>query len=550
VIRIDRFSGARPALSPRTLPAANAAAWCSNADVRSGQLRGVRAPAPVQELVGGPYAKAARIKNRDTGQVLWVGLASAYAEVVASPVLNDAFNRVYYFAPHEPPAVSTFATLLAGGGFSPLAVPYPATPPTLAVEGTATSDSIFLRETRAYLITYLTEWGEESAPSEAVTVELQPGQAVRLSGLDASSTATVAGRDWAAVRIYRTVVGNSTVEFYEVDQVVWGADEYLDELPSSAVVFNRVFASANDNLPEGFWGVRHHSSGSLVAFKGNTVRFSVPYLPHAWPDEWQWGFPDDIVAIEPYGQSLVVLTESGLHLMFGPRAPELGITAFPHPLPCLGYGTVVNTPRGVFFMTEDGLAVTSGGPPEVFTSNLIERDQWRRAFAKDAWAVYDDGYYTAVFLDGTGFRVDLTQGTGLGGLELGTGVLLYTDRYTGATFAVSDTTVYEVDPAAGPPLAYTWESGDFYLATPANMEALEVDFDELPPDLVGEPLHNKVKVTVWADGQMRLEQWVARKELVTLPKGFKATVYRVEVYGACPIHHVLLSPTAKGLNRG
>jgi hypothetical protein len=549
MIRIEAFLNAKPAQSPRMAARSNSASWAENCDVRSGCLEGIRQPRPVAAVSGGPFSKAVRIRKRSTDELLWVGLSSPYAELVQSPVLNDAFDRVYLFAPNEPPKVSTFDRLKDGLGFSLLAVSGPQHEPIATVEGTPTNTSIFLKETRAYIFTYITSWGEESAPSLPVTVDVLPGQRVRLTNLMPPSPPALDGRSWQSVRLYRTVVALSTVEFYTVEDVPWGTDEFVDDRATSRVVLNRVFDSSNDPLPDGFWGTRSHPSGSLVAFKGNTVRFSVPYLPHAWPDEWRWGFPDEIVAVEVYGQNVFVMTESGFHTMFGARAPELGIVAYPYPMPCLSYGSVVNTPQGVFFMTQHGLAVASGGPPKDFTKGLISSDQWRRAFAREAFSCYDDGYYTAIFDDGTGFRIDLEQGTGLSTLSYDRLYLPHTDRYTGVTFGFADGVVHELNPPDGAPKTYMWQSGDYVLAKPMNLEALEVDFDELPPGLVDDPMCQQVRIMVWADGNQIVDQWTPRRVPMTLPAGREFAVWRVAVQGCAPLHSIAVAATVKGLAR-
>ncbi|MFP3490442.1 hypothetical protein R0K20_22855, partial [Staphylococcus sp. SIMBA_130] len=61
--------------------------------------------------------------------------------------------------------------------------------------------------------------------------------------------------------------------------------------------------------------------GILVGFFDNTLAFSEPYLPHAWPISYQLSFPDPIVAIASISNGLVVTTTGQPWLVTG-SSPE------------------------------------------------------------------------------------------------------------------------------------------------------------------------------------------------------------------------------------
>jgi hypothetical protein len=419
-------------------------------------------------------------------------------------------------------------------------------------EVVTTSDNPLLHEVRAYVIAYVTEWGEESAVSPPAIVQgISATGSVKLTRLRSGDFNALSGRGWKCVRVYRTVTGVETVAYFFVADVPWGQNEFLDDLTNTRVALNRTLANVNDNLPFGYMGVRQHPSGALVAFKGNTLRLSVPYMPHAWPDDFALAFTDTIVAVEVFGQDLFVMTDGAFYTVYGPTPDNLGVAKYPGRFPCLNYRSVVATPEGVMFATADGVALANGGSPTIWSSSVVSRSQWRRAFSDVTSAVFHDGCYIATVGDQRGVLFDVRDGGTMTELELPVRVTLDADRYTGVTWALADANVFEWDPATGPVLPYRWRSKEFVTSLPQHISHVEVGFSPLEsasvgvapsgftgalPDCPGE----QVFVTVWADDVRVFHGPVYNEKPAPLPKTKPGKSWVIEVSGYCPVHHIRL----------
>jgi hypothetical protein len=179
--RIQGFSGEIPRLAAHLLPD-NAARVAANLKLYNGDINPVFAPSDVAALAGVSAPKTL-YRLRAAAGTLWLAW-DRDVNVVPGPIAGDTSGRIYYTGDGEP-RVTNYALAGAGGGsdypkqFYALGVPHPRAAPTLAPSGSGVAPNV----TRAYVYTFVTQWGEESAPSDAATVTIQTGQGVALSGL-------------------------------------------------------------------------------------------------------------------------------------------------------------------------------------------------------------------------------------------------------------------------------------------------------------------------------------------------------------------------------
>lgn len=120
--------------------------------------------------------------------------------VCKGPVAGDTLQRTYYTGDGEP-RMTTLADAISGGGndypknFFVLGVTKPTTAPTVGHTGGAAAN-----ETRSYVYTFVTQYGEESAPSPAGE-HTAPSDATSwdLSNLETAplNTFAVTGASWA-----------------------------------------------------------------------------------------------------------------------------------------------------------------------------------------------------------------------------------------------------------------------------------------------------------------------------------------------------------------
>jgi hypothetical protein len=180
--RISGFSGLVPRIA-RQLLAPNQAQVATNCSLTSGDIRprnGLRlvfVPVMATDIVS-------MFRMEKDGNEKWLAWDKD-VDVARSPVADNTSGRFYYTGDGEPRA-SDYDTATAGAGPYPsgcyvLGVTPPVAKPMVAPAGGASAMMV----SRAYVYTFVTSWGEESAPSPVSAVTTGKADAAWvLSGLD------------------------------------------------------------------------------------------------------------------------------------------------------------------------------------------------------------------------------------------------------------------------------------------------------------------------------------------------------------------------------
>lgn len=283
---------------------------------------------------------------------------------------------------------------------------------TQAILGTTLSD-IFgkiqsqvvtrIVDSRAYLVTYVTDWDEESAPSPVSDlVEADQNDEVKIT-----APAAPVARNIVAWRLYRSASGNLSSQFALVE----------DPSASNAVLKNGVFWGFSVNNmtytdkkqvselqepcrtmtwaepPEGIKGLTAMPNGIMAAFNGNTLYFSEPFFPHAWPIEYQRSIEYEIVALGVFGQTLVVLTKGFPYYASGADSSSISVQKIESPLPCVAPRTAIAVEGGVMYASPDGLCVAGPQGVQLLTQSAFSKEDWQALIKPDAFAAYQDGSY-------------------------------------------------------------------------------------------------------------------------------------------------------------
>lgn len=312
-----------------------------------------------------------------------------------------------------------------------LGIPQPdtTTPDTnISVAGGGTA------EDRIYAYTFVTKYGEESAPSiisalvagatDTDTIEVFKIEAVPLD------------RQITTLRLYRTATGSTDqAEFYKAkdftlpaiagkwssgnsigyngeywefddgtDNIIYecinngttadpddathgvaggGAhhwDYYIvtDDVTTATMLTNGVVCPSSTYLPppEGLTGLRRLPGGTLVGFVGNALYVSEPFLPHAWPD-MDLTFDSDIVAIEVSMSMIVVATHFKAHLVNGDSPDTMYSIPLPGVFPCLSKRSMCAGLDGVYYASNEGFVrVTDAGAVNA-TIEFMDASDWK-----------------------------------------------------------------------------------------------------------------------------------------------------------------------------
>jgi len=164
-VNIKAFRGQVPRTSDRLLQA-NRAVRASNCKLTSGRIDPLRGLGLELTSAAALVKSMFRYRFFNNGVPVdnWLVWGSD-VDTVLSPLANDALGRVYFTSEDFEPRMSTYADAISGFGAYPgawfaLGVYAPTTAPTVTSVGGGGT-----QEARAYVYTYVTRFGEESAPS-------------------------------------------------------------------------------------------------------------------------------------------------------------------------------------------------------------------------------------------------------------------------------------------------------------------------------------------------------------------------------------------------
>lgn len=423
-IVLQRFGGLVPRQSARLLGLGQATV-ASFAKLWSGELRSFVAPARAVGLTGQevPLQTNGYVRTIYKLGELWLAWTLDVDVVVGFTTLSLA-GQIFYTgdgppkqtnitalraaASITPPSADATYTLGVDGPDSPdrdlhPSVVFTATP----VAGTGTGDDPTIRY---YVYTYYTVFNEESVPSfPSNPVPVNPEQHVSLTGF--LPVDPVRDPNITSIRIYRTIGG----AYQFVDELFIYASSITD--PTTQILFTDPYIDTKLDTelaeplvsqhyfppPDDLQGLIGVANGSLAAFHGNSVMFSEPYQPGAWPPEYERIFDYAIVGLGTFGQSVVVCTASYTYIVSGSHPKNYSVARIPDPYPCVSKKSIVSTERGVIYSSFEGLifvgtaTYTEGQASgvHVLTRQLMTSDEWSALYNPGTiiGAMFEGHYY-------------------------------------------------------------------------------------------------------------------------------------------------------------
>ncbi len=479
-IKVEDFSGIVPRTGPTRLEA-NQAQIANNVKLQSRELRSWALPT-LEYVPTTPLVQTVYHIDSPSGEKYWLEWATD-VDMVPGPVADIDEFRYYYTGDGAPKKTNWDLATTGGTGVRPfpdawlyMGVPNPTGAPTLVA-----SSSLGTVETRAYVYTYVSEFGdvkEESGPSPAATVTVTTtGATVTVSGFTAPPTT---GYNITARRIYRTITGATTVTYSFVAEIPLATTSYVD---------SKTVAELGSELPSLYWspppddlkGLVALPNGILAGFIGNQVWFSEPYYPHAWPEQYMLTVDYPIVGLGVYETNLVVCTTRYPYLISGVSPTSMSQQKLPIPQPCVSKRSIASDQYGVLYASPNGLVSLGSGSQDVVTVPLYTRDEWQ---AIDPYsmvgAVYNNLYMGFSNVNGKIQGIVISRGDIPPLVHFDFPVRsLFIDRSTSDLYAVSDldNKVYHLDSSPINYTTYEWKSKKFVLPNPANFGAVKVQAD-------------------------------------------------------------------------
>lgn len=614
-IKLQNFGGMLPVMDA-TLLSANQADLAQNAWLYSGAVQPFRIPQLQYGTQKSTTKNVYRVPlnqyyDRDhIDSSFWMEFDPIDVNVIHSPTVGDSFERYYWAGSQEsgpfPPSYNTYARIIAGQPAYLLGVPAPTVAP-----GVTTSGSVGLQVSRAYVYTWLSAYGEESAPSPATVVNGYNGSPWTITTTPPPAGVT-ANRNLATQRIYRTVTatGGATTFFF-VAELPIATTTYTDNITDAVVSGNVILASLYWSPPPAdLIGISLLPNGIIAGFRANEIWFCEPYRPHAWPVSYTIPVEYPIIGLGVIGQSLIVCTTGNPYTCSGINPASMSLSRVASFEPCVARGSIVSAATGVVYAGSSGLILAVPGQVAPVTRDIISRDQWMdftsylnvptlRAVALNGgyfcYGSVQFGCFESTAFDHSSFlQLDLTGASKgalidfanprVGYVEMSSNqpvVNVMADHWTGEVFILKAGGVYWLDlNASEPPGTFLWRSKKMEAPNQRNFAALRVYWG-LPTGVPAGnvPLAGPMRSGFWDDREIwdDTEFWIdnatdvlrfdqnaivrvyaddklvwAREllqpgELFKLPTGYKGTFWQVEVEGRINLKSIEFATTAKEL---
>lgn len=461
--------GSRPLVSDWLLPQ-NAAASARNCKLRSGEITPIVAAKKVATIPGGARYTFYRIPGSPSDY--WLSFVDPNVDVVEGPLVNDAYSRFYWTGDGSFPKYNTLDRIKTGVGPWTLGIPSPTAAPSVAGSSGSTN------ETRAYVYTWVTGYGEESGPSPAKLETADATQNWVITGFTSAPPGTA--RNITKLRIYRTVTGSTTAGgYFFVSEQDNNISTYTDNASNASIALRRMLDTQIYGAPPtNLKNLTLMPNGFLVGTSGRDIWFSVPYKPHAWPPNYVLSIDADPVALAVAGSSLFILTNSTPYMATGIRPEAISLSRIMTVAPCVSKRSVVSSPQfGVLYASHNGLVRISQSGVDLITREIIDERDWADLLPGTLTAALDDVNYTAYNGFRTGFILDLAKGhfiTLSKPLDFDS---IWTDRYSGDAMVNRVNYLYTWDPPSGDPTNWTWRSKKFDVFDPVNIGAVQIRFE-------------------------------------------------------------------------
>jgi hypothetical protein len=453
-----------------------------------------------------------------------------------------------------------------------------------------------ISQTILYVYTYVTSFGEESAPSPVSNDLLwSSGLSVKLSGFEMPIDTT---RSITTQRIYRSQTSLSGTDLYFIAERNVSASDFIDNIAQSQQ--NEPIPSLDWNTPpDDLNGLIPLPNGMMAAFTGKELYFCEPWRPHAWPEKYVLTMDYEIVALGAYGTTIVVATKGQPYIVAGASPDTMSQEKLELNLPCINARGLVDLGYAIAYPSHDGLVVASSSGARVVTDQLMTRDDWLRTAPERFVGGQFYGRYFASYeyvdplqvTQSGSFIIDLTGQTPFLNRTNYRSTATWYDIAGGNLYLCLDKTdIYQWDSLDSQNEILTWRSKHFVIPQPTNFGVILIEASTiLTPeeqaaldaarkaaldhnlgifgnksiggeingsaiciypvngdDLERVPDARFVTATVYADGEA-VATVTRINRAARLPSGFLATVWEVEIHANADIAQVTLAGTGAEL---
>ena len=536
-LKVNVFAGMRPSLSTDLLKPGEAQ---QAVDVRltAGELRPLNGLlANITLTAGGTIKSVYRFGQSLASITQYWFQSTGDVDYVKGPVVGDTTERTYFtdgtFPKKTDSTIATASTPYPSASYA-MGIPAPAVAPTLAVSGSATNPSD-PGEAVNYVMTYTSAWGEEGPPSlPSNTVTWRAGQTLNLTALSVAPGTGGAGQNYSVngKRLYRSATGSQATQYQFVNNVALATTTYND---------TAVTATLGDVLETLGWlepaanmvGLCAGPNAVMAGFFGNTVCFSVPGVPYAWPVRYQQAVDAPVVGIAWFDQTLWVGTTMGQYLITGADPANMAVQKVATVHACVSKRSVVPMLGSVIFASSDGLyRMDANAVPVNLTADIFQLADWQAYVPSSITAYESDNRYVAFYdTGGTQASMIFTFGSAPSFVQSSVYATAgYRDKRASALFVVPSGGSNLMQYDGGSPLTYTWTSNEFHLPVEDCMACAIADASAYP-----------LTFKLYADGVLVWTQTVANRYAFRLPSGYRSKRYHFNLSGTSIVREVKIA---------
>lgn len=420
-------------------------------------------------------------------------------------------------------------------------------------------DSVdYARTNRTYVYTYVNACCDEGPPSyPSENIDADDGGRVMVTGFNVPP----AEYGITSIRLYRLASGfdtnntsvenimiderSSLSEYFFVGEFPVGETVYIDDIMDYELGF-ALETQEYTQPPKDLQGVISVDGTQLAGFySGNKIRFSMPNHPHVWQEADELTVPDKILALIEFNSNVIVLTCGAIYMVepikdcktVGCR--QVHKTIDNHPMTsCCGGHSYTLTPKGVVFVSDEGLILTDGRQAQNITSPYFAQDDWRSLLPdRMSVAYHHDSIY--FFSENSGyclqFPVTLAQWENSNLIQL-------SDRPRWVFSVNEDLYLVHEDGV------YRWGVGDsfrpYVWRGKKEISPSQVNFAGAK---VSRYNGGDVKFKLFGDDYLIMDYDTHRTEKFRLPSGRRDIEFQMELSGTAEVYQVEVSTSYREL---
>lgn len=548
-LKFRQFAGEFPRYNATALPDSGAAE-ATNCRFDAGVLQPLYGMTSVATLALTGHSIAAIHLWSVGGSDYWLRFQDAVS-VIRSPIADDSYSRIYWSGDSRmggalcysyTPAVSSGGGTEYPNNYYKLGIPAPTVAPTVALVGSVADGAS--TEARAYVYTYVGKLGEESAPSPPsnILITQTGGSTVNVSGLTVDVSAST-GREIEKFRIYRVATGSSSnAEYLFVAEIAiaytlpyadtLNTDELAEPLPS--ITWNEPRTSMT-SLGLTAYGVAYAASGKILCL-------SEPFIPYAWPRDYELTCDNDIVAIGHYDNFIIVGTKGRPVMVTGIDPASMSQQELPIIEACVSARSMVSMGSYAIYASPNGLVMASGSSARLITEGVITSREWALMTPTSIHAYQHRGKYLFFWY---------TDSNNKGGVIFdparpGDGLIRISQYYVAGYRDTQNDILYLIDSNkalvkfdanSAAPLSHAWKSKTVSLDRPGCFTAARVLADS----------YASLTLTVTADGSTWHTQAITSAAPVRMPRAGRKRSWSVKVAGTDTVREIAIAETVTEL---